>query len=57
MGVKPQGSDHCGVWVEFFLRYPLSETGIASDYTIANMDTCDPHHKREPFEMTQLRIN
>jgi hypothetical protein len=29
MGVKPQRSDHCGVWVEFFLRYHLSETGIA----------------------------
>jgi hypothetical protein len=49
MGVNPQRSNHCGVWVEFFalaalrsaqsppygwvpgffLRYHLSETGIA----------------------------
>ncbi len=32
MGVKPQRSDHYGVWVEFFLRYHLSETRIASEY-------------------------
>jgi hypothetical protein len=39
MGVKPQRSDHCGVRVEFFLRYHLAETGIASDLTASYANT------------------
>jgi hypothetical protein len=36
---NPQRSNHCGVWVEFFLRYHLSETGIASEEKSSNANT------------------
>jgi hypothetical protein len=44
-GRRPQSSDHCGVWVEFFLRYHLSENGIAFDYTTANDKTFERHQR------------
>jgi hypothetical protein len=57
MGVKPQGSDHGAVWVEFILRYPLSETGITSDPTKRNASTFERYQKGKNFEITQLWIN
>ena len=39
VGANPQRPDHCGVWVEFFLRYHLSETSIASESRTSNTNT------------------